>query len=219
MDDVGQDGVFIALLDVVRRPVVGEFIPGLLPGHPLLNPFLAAAMLLPHGAGAFEGAGGIRDLLHPLVPDLGEPEFDRLSLGAGHALDEPQQGLGVGHVGEVTLAVGGWQFQSQPDTNVDRTAWVNTGNLTKGKKGAAGSFEAKEIAMFGAELAGAYGGMNSDYLARYKIYPRISNISVDLGRRLVVVDMAATTSELVPLLGPITLYGHGEAEARLSLAP
>ena len=69
------------------------------------------------------------------------------------------------------------------------------------------------------ELAGSYGGMNSDYLARYKIYPRISNISVDTGRRLVVVDMAATTSELVPLLGPVTLYGHGEAEARLSELP
>ena len=69
------------------------------------------------------------------------------------------------------------------------------------------------------ELASNYGGMNSDYLAHYKIYPRISNLSVDMGRRLVVVDMAATTSELVPLIGPITLYGHGEAEARLSLNP
>jgi hypothetical protein len=69
------------------------------------------------------------------------------------------------------------------------------------------------------ELAGGYGGTNSDYLAHYKIYPRISNISVDMGRRLVVVDMAATTAELVPLIGPITLYGHGEAEARLSTVP
>ena len=69
------------------------------------------------------------------------------------------------------------------------------------------------------ELAGTYGGMNSDYLAHYKIYPRISNINVDVGRRLVMVDMAATTNELVPFIGPITLYGHGEAEARLSLNP
>ena len=69
------------------------------------------------------------------------------------------------------------------------------------------------------ELAGAYGGMNSDYLARHKIYPAISNLSVDLARKLVVVDMVATTDELVPLLGPITLYGHGEAEARLSSVP
>ena len=37
------------------------------------------------------------------------------------------------------------------------------------------------------ELAGDYGGMNSDYLAPYKIYLRISNISVNLGQRLVVV--------------------------------
>jgi hypothetical protein len=45
--------------------------------------------------------------------------------------------------------------------------------------------------------------MNSDYLAHYKIYPRISNINVDFGRRLVVVDLAAATSELVRLLGQL----------------
>jgi len=38
-------------------------------------------------------------------------ELDRLGLRAGHALDEAQEGLGIGHVGEVAFAVGGGQFQ------------------------------------------------------------------------------------------------------------
>ncbi|QSA96496.1 porin [Methylococcus sp. EFPC2] len=56
-----------------------------------------------------------------------------------------------------SLRSGGWQFQSQPDTNMDRTAWINTGNLTNGTKGAANWHEVDDISMFGAELAGAYG--------------------------------------------------------------
>lgn len=65
-----------------------------------------------------------------------------------------------------TLRNGGWAFQSQPDSNVDRTAWVATGNLTKNTKGAANWHEASEIAMFGAELAGAYGPvhMEAEYM-------------------------------------------------------
>jgi phosphate-selective porin OprO/OprP len=65
-----------------------------------------------------------------------------------------------------TLRNGGWQYLSQPDSPIDRTNWVNTGNLTKGNRGAPGSFEAKEVAMFGAELAGAYGPVHleSEYM-------------------------------------------------------
>ncbi|MCI0654606.1 MAG: OprO/OprP family phosphate-selective porin [Methylococcaceae bacterium] len=61
-----------------------------------------------------------------------------------------------------TLRNGGWQFVSQPDTNVDRTAWVNTGNLTTGVKGTAGFREANSVAMFGAELAGAFGPFHAE---------------------------------------------------------
>jgi phosphate-selective porin OprO/OprP len=56
-----------------------------------------------------------------------------------------------------SLRTGGWAFQSQPDSNVDRTNWINTGNLTKGTKGKTGWYEASDIAMFGAELAAAFG--------------------------------------------------------------
>ena len=111
MDEVGENGVFIAFLDVVRGPVVGEFVAGFLPGHALLNPLVAAAMFLPGGTGAFEGAGGVGHFLHPLVADLGQPEFDRLGLGAGNALDEAQQSLGIGDIREVAFAIGGFQFQ------------------------------------------------------------------------------------------------------------
>lgn len=66
-----------------------------------------------------------------------------------------------------TLRTGGWLYQSQPDTNVDRTNWINTGNLTTNKvcgvvvKGTCVGYlpskEVNNVAMFGAELAGAYG--------------------------------------------------------------
>jgi len=59
-----------------------------------------------------------------------------------------------------TLRTGGWAYQSQPDSSVDRTNWINTGNLTNiqvvnGKNVVA--HEVNNIAMFGAELAGTYG--------------------------------------------------------------
>ena len=46
-----------------------------------------------------------------VLADLGQPEFDRLSLGAGDALDEAQQRLGGGRVGEIIFPVGGGHFQ------------------------------------------------------------------------------------------------------------
>ena len=93
------------------RPIIGELIAGLLPGHALLDPFRAAALLLPCLAGAGERARGVGQLLHPLVTDLGQPEFDWLGLGAGDALDEAQEGLGGGDVGEIIFPVGGGHFQ------------------------------------------------------------------------------------------------------------
>ena len=59
-----------------------------------------------------------------------------------------------------TLRNGGWAFQSQPDTPVDRTNWISTGNLTNnvlinGKS--VKSHQANNISMFGAELAGVLG--------------------------------------------------------------
>ncbi|MGH8552503.1 MAG: OprO/OprP family phosphate-selective porin, partial [Methylococcales bacterium] len=61
-----------------------------------------------------------------------------------------------------TLRSGGWQFVAQPDTNVDRTNFVNTGNLTSGIRGTSGFREANSVAMFGAELAGAFGPFHAE---------------------------------------------------------
>ena len=47
VDDVGQDGKFLFLADLVIFPVTGQFVAGLLAGHPLLNPLFASALLLP----------------------------------------------------------------------------------------------------------------------------------------------------------------------------
>ena len=107
MNEVGENGVFLALLDVVRGPEVSEFVAGFLPGHALLNPLFAATIFLPSGAGAFEGASGVGHFLHALVADLGQPKFDGLSFGAGNTLHKAQQSFDIGDIGEVILPVGG----------------------------------------------------------------------------------------------------------------
>ncbi len=43
VDDVGQDGEFSARLHFMPGPVIGQFVAGFLPGHPLRDPLLAAA--------------------------------------------------------------------------------------------------------------------------------------------------------------------------------
>ena len=111
MDEVGEDGKFIALFDVVRGPIIGKLIAGFLPGHALLNPFGAAALFLPGVAGAGKRTGGIGHFLHPLIANPGKPEFDGFGLGAGHALDEAQQGLGGGRVSEALFAILRRHFQ------------------------------------------------------------------------------------------------------------
>jgi phosphate-selective porin OprO/OprP len=65
-----------------------------------------------------------------------------------------------------TVRTGGWAYQSQPDTDVDRTNWINTGNLTHGVKGQKGWQEVDNIAMFGTELAGVVGPahMEAEYM-------------------------------------------------------
>ena len=82
-----------------------------------------------------------------------------------------------------TVRQGGYQFVSQPDTDVDRTNWMNTGNLTNVKCSNGGSLptastglcgtttvngktvkghavvahQVNDVNMFGAELLGSYG--------------------------------------------------------------
>lgn len=70
-----------------------------------------------------------------------------------------------------TVRTGGWAYQSAPDTNVDRTNWINTGNLTSARvcaykvKGVCAAYqgvkEVNNVAMFGAELAGSYGPVHA----------------------------------------------------------
>ncbi|MGH8556551.1 MAG: OprO/OprP family phosphate-selective porin [Methylococcales bacterium] len=61
-----------------------------------------------------------------------------------------------------TLRNGGWQFVAQPDTNIDRTNFVNTGNLSSGIRGTPGFRQANSVAMFGAELAGVFGPFHAE---------------------------------------------------------
>jgi len=66
--------------------------------------------------------------------------------------------------------------------------------------------------------AAEYANLNAGYLHSRSIYPSITNIAVDQGRRAVFVSMAANTNELVPLIGNLTLRGSGEAQVRLDIA-
>ncbi len=71
---------------------------------------------------------------------------------------------------------GGWQFVAQPNANMDRTNWINTGNLTATACVAfdatgrcirhAVTREVANIAMFGAELAGSFdaGHLTTEYM-------------------------------------------------------
>ena len=75
-----------------------------------------------------------------------------------------------------TIRTGGWAYQSSPNTDVDRTNWINTGNLSSARvcaitiKGTCTAYkpvkQVNNIAMFGAELAGAYGPvhMSAEYM-------------------------------------------------------
>ncbi len=83
MNDVSEDRVFFAFLDVVVFSKIGEFIARLLPGHALLYPFFATPMLLPSLAGALKPTGEIGHFLHPLIAHLRQPQLDRLGFGLG----------------------------------------------------------------------------------------------------------------------------------------
>lgn len=56
-----------------------------------------------------------------------------------------------------TFNNGGMSFTHGLNNNVDRTGILNTGNLTSGVKGAAGSHEANHLTRYGAESALVYG--------------------------------------------------------------
>lgn len=62
---------------------------------------------------------------------------------------------------------GGISFASNPNTNVDRTNFLNTGNLTSGNRGAKGSRVADHVTRYGAESALVYGPFSAqgEYIA------------------------------------------------------
>jgi putative Flp pilus-assembly TadE/G-like protein len=62
--------------------------------------------------------------------------------------------------------------------------------------------------------AAEYANLNAGYLHSRRIYPFITNITVDQARHAVSVSMAASADELVPLIGNLTLRGSGEAQVR-----
>ena len=81
------------------------------PGHALGDPLFTAAQLAPSLPGPLQRQSRIGDLPHPFVSHPGEPKLDRLRLGTGNGLNQPQQSLGGSHIGEIVFAVGGWQLQ------------------------------------------------------------------------------------------------------------
>jgi hypothetical protein len=69
-------------------------------------------------------------------------------------------------------------------------------------------------------VGGSYAAMNSGYLAARGIYPQVTGIAVDQGRRTVRVGMAADASSLFPaVLGRVVVRAEGEAEVGMRRAP
>ena len=64
-------------------------------------------MLKPEFTGAVHAEAGVGKLLHALVTHFGQPQLDGLGLGAGDGLDDTQQALCGGDIGEALLAVCG----------------------------------------------------------------------------------------------------------------
>jgi len=69
--------------------------------------------------------------------------------------------------GDGTFSNGGVQFVANPNTNVDRTAVLNTGNLTSGTLAGANSRQVNHMTRFGAESALVYGPFSAqgEYIA------------------------------------------------------
>jgi Flp pilus assembly protein TadG len=77
-----------------------------------------------------------------------------------------------------------------------------------------------ELMASAGPVASSYAAMNSGYLATRRIYPQVTGITVDQGRRTVQVSMAADASSLFPsVLGGIVVRAEGEGEVRLRAAP
>ena len=55
--------------------------------------------------------GRIGNLLEALIAHLGKPELDGLRFGAGNGLNQPEQRLRVGYIGESLFSVFRGQFQ------------------------------------------------------------------------------------------------------------
>lgn len=64
-----------------------------------------------------------------------------------------------------------------------------------------------------------YASLNSSYLTSRRIYPNVTAIEVDQGRKTVRVKVMAAADELVPLVGTVYLYGEGEAQVRSRFEP
>ncbi len=97
MNDIGENGKFLALLDLMVGPVISELVACFLTGHALLNPLVAAALLLPGFADAVERQCRVSNFPHAFVSHFGKPQLDGLGL---RTKDGP---------GPVATAFWGWQ--------------------------------------------------------------------------------------------------------------
>jgi phosphate-selective porin OprO/OprP len=106
------------------------------------------------GDSGWEGIGRISG--RPWMAD--ETHFFHVGASAGHTAVNNQYRANGTFVNEgATGGGGGMAFFAFPDTNVDRTNMLNTGNLTTGNLGAPGSRRIDSYDRFGAEAWLTYG--------------------------------------------------------------
>ena len=75
MNNIRQDGVFLAFLDVVFFPVVRQLVSRFLAEHTLLNPFFRPTMFLPQLTGSIQGNFRVGHFLHALIANFGKPHL------------------------------------------------------------------------------------------------------------------------------------------------
>ncbi len=80
---------FILAFNLVVFPVISEFVAGFLSHHPLLNPFLASAVLSPVFPGAVKGSGRVAHVPNAFITCFGKPEFNGFRFGAWDRLNKP----------------------------------------------------------------------------------------------------------------------------------
>ena len=116
VNHVGQKGELWPFLQAVLFPLVGQLLADLDALEPLVDPVVCVAQALVVAHGLLDAQLWVLQLVQALAAHFGQPQLEGFGPLAGDGLDEPQDLLGVGHIGQVFFAISSRQFQLVSDT-------------------------------------------------------------------------------------------------------